>query len=330
MTADEVITLRKQDNKSDDMHVKHRFESLFLQFLTKGKNEGYTNGTLQSIYASVRSFFEIHYYPLQMRKKDYPKSVADGVKRATKEAVLEIIAENNISLTAKVLTANDTGLGVSDLRRLNCDVILDNPNDDFIHIHTKRQKTGDIVDTFLGHDAITALKNYLELRRKGTDKVAPETITRESPLFVTKKETRASRENISTIMKNAFRRHGYKRMSAHSLRKKLQTDLEKGGMNPNWIDQILGHQLINSRGAYSLPTIEELKEAYQNAYDHIRVTPKEITQNQLRIPTATTNTGHETTPEVVEAKTIEEVRKLYQLGYKFDMEMDGIKFFRKT
>ncbi len=44
-------------------------------------------------------------------------------------------------------------------------------------------------------------------------------------------------------------------MSAHSLRKKLQTDLEKAGINSNWIDQMLGHQLINSRDAYSLPTV---------------------------------------------------------------------------
>jgi site-specific recombinase XerD len=64
---------------------------------------------------------------------------------------------------------------------------------------------------------------------------------------------------------------GEKRVSAHSLRKKLQTDLEKAGINSNWIDQILGHQLINSRDAYSLPTDEELKDAYAKAYDYIRV-----------------------------------------------------------
>ena len=63
-------------------------------------------------------------------------------------------------------------------------------------------------------------------------------------------------------------------MSAHSLRKKLQTDLEKAGINSNWIDQILGHQLINSRDAYSLPTDEELKEAYLKAYQFIRVYPE--------------------------------------------------------
>jgi hypothetical protein len=63
-------------------------------------------------------------------------------------------------------------------------------------------------------------------------------------------------------------------MSAHSLRKKLQTDLERAGVNTNWIDQILGHKLINSRDAYSLPTDEELREAYKEAYKFIKVYPE--------------------------------------------------------
>ena len=72
---------------------------------------------------------------------------------------------------------------------------------------------------------------------------------------------------------------------AHSLRKKLQTDLEKAGINSNWIDQILGHKLINSRDAYSQPTDEELKEAYMKAYKFIKVYPEINTaQKQITEP----------------------------------------------
>jgi hypothetical protein len=115
MNADEVLTKRIQDSKAEDMQTRHRFESLFKEFLANCKEQGYQNGTLQSIYAGIRSFFEMHYYPLQMRKKDYPKSTANGVRRATKQAILKIIQENNIHLTAKILTGNDTGMGTSDL-----------------------------------------------------------------------------------------------------------------------------------------------------------------------------------------------------------------------
>jgi hypothetical protein len=79
-------------------------------------------------------------------------------------------------------------------------------------------------------------------------------------------------------------------MSAHSLRKKLQTDLEKAGVNPNWIDQILGHQLINSRDAYSLPTDEELK-VYAQAYPLIKVYP-EVNAKPLQTPKPETTDGY--------------------------------------
>ena len=47
--------------------------------------------TRQIYFASIRSFFEIHYSPLAMRKGDYPTGDSSGVKRATKEAILRVL-----------------------------------------------------------------------------------------------------------------------------------------------------------------------------------------------------------------------------------------------
>ena len=123
-------------------------------------------------------------------------------------------------------------------------------------------------------------------------------------------------------------------MSAHSLRKKLQTDLEKAGINSNWIDQILGHQLINSRDAYSLPTDEELKEAYMKAYQFIKVFPevkttvKQTPPETAPILTEVSALGEENYP-VAEAKNMEQVKALLTKGYKYEMEYEGIKLFVK-
>ncbi len=70
-----------------------------------------------------------------------------------------------------------------------------------------------------------------------------------------------NRISSSHIIELAFREVEESRMSAHSLGKRLQTKLEKGGMPTNWIDQVLGHKLINSRDAYSLPTDEGTKRS---------------------------------------------------------------------
>jgi integrase len=329
MTADEVLAQRIRDTASQDRKIQRRFESLLLKFIAYEKERGYAPLTLQTIWASVRSFFEIHYYPLMMRKKDYPKGASNGVRRATKEAILKVIESNprnKTTLTALIMAFKDSGLRVSDMRKLKCNVILENPNADIIPITLITEKTNLKAKTFFGKEAIEALKTYIEHRKKGSRKIKPENVTNDSPLFRIWKRGNVkpmSRENMTTLIRNAFLRIGEKKVSAHSLRKKLQTDLEKGNVNPNWIDQILGHELINSRDAYSLPTDEELKEAYRNAYRFIRVSPEITTSTQA--PATSTQEEY----SVAEARNMEEVKQLLAKGYKYEMDFNGIKLFTK-
>jgi site-specific recombinase XerD len=135
-----------------------------------------------------------------------------------------------------------------------------------------------LAKTFIGKEAVDALREYFRKREAGATKwhkcVPPEKITPVSPLF--KKwsggnVTRMNRISASHVIRNAFVNVGETRMSAHSIRKRLQTNLEKGGMPTNWVDQVLGHKLINSRDAYSLPTDEELRDAYIQAYPLVAV-----------------------------------------------------------
>lgn len=343
--SDKLLQQRIEHLRSTDIKTQRTIESFFLQFLKDLKQRReYENGTLQVVFASIRSFFEMHYVPLRTRRKDYPRSTANGVRRATKEALIRVLTEytprNKEAFKALIMTFKDTGLRVSDLVMLNCDVILDNLDKDFIPITVRTEKTGLIAKTFLGADAINALEEYLEARRKGSRAVEAETITKNSPLIRTWENgtvKRMSREGASTIIREAFLAIGEKKMSAHSLRKKLQTDLEKAGINSNWIDQILGHELINSRDAYSLPTDEELQEAYEQAYPQIKITPDitpiqtttATTQPQTKIPIQVTTTGTQENFDVAEAHNIQEVKTLLAKGYKFAMECDGIKLFTK-
>jgi len=142
MTADEVLAQRIRDATSQDRKIQ-RFESFLLKFIACEKERGYAPLTLQTIWASVRSFFEIHYYPLMMRKKDYPKGDSNGVRRATKEAILKVIESkprNKTTLTALIMAFKDSELRVSDMRKLKCNVILENPNADIIPISVITEK----------------------------------------------------------------------------------------------------------------------------------------------------------------------------------------------
>jgi site-specific recombinase XerD len=281
-----------------------------------------------------------------MRKGDYPTGDSNGVKRATKEAILKVLSNkhqrNKLTIKAIMLFIKDSGLRVSDVKRLNYGEIakqMEN-GETIIQINVITEKTNLLAKTFIGEEAIQALKEYIEARKRGSKDnrhVKPELITINSPLFKvwTQGEVRRySRHSLLSIMREAFASVNEDRMSAHSLRKKLQTDLEKAGINSNWIDQILGHQLINSRDAYSLPTDEELKEAYTKAYQYIRVYPetesmtKESSKEQTPILAGATKAPEESYP-VAEARNMAEVKQLLARGYTYEMDYDEIKLFTK-
>ncbi len=327
-TADKLLQQRTEHLKHDDIKVQRTVESYFLQFLRdlKEKRE-YENGTLQVVFAGIRSFFECHYVPLRTRRKDYPKSTPNGVRRATKQAIIRALevygerARNKETFKALMMCFKDTGLRVIDLLGLNCDVILGNLEKEIIPLTIRTEKTGYLAKTFFGKDAIQVLREYIEARQKGSRNLDPETITKDSPLFRTwrrGKVKRMSRMNASTVIRNAFLATGEKRMSAHSLRKGLQTALEKGGMPTNWIDQVLGHELINSRDAYSLPTDEELQEAYLQAYHVIAIDPR-----------ATPTKQEKKQPDIIEVRTLEEAKQAILNHYHQAGEFNGIKLYTK-
>jgi site-specific recombinase XerD len=319
-TADELLAERIQEVRSDNKQVQRHAETTFKSFLALMR-KFYKPKTMQNIYASVRSFYELHNYPLKMRKSDYPKGEGIGQLRATTQACQKVLAKANIPLKALTTTINDTGLGVSDIRHLKASIILDNPEAKIIRIQMLRQKTGDKIHTFLGEEAIAALKEYLKLRETGTANIPAETISRDSPLFRTwnKNVKTPTRTGLSSVIAQAFKRAGFKNMSAHSFRKKLQTTLEKSGMNTNWIDLVLGHQLINSRDAYSLPTDEELEEAYTKAYDTIRILPS----------TQPKENPQEKQPDIIEVTTLEEAKQAILNGYHQAGTFNGIGLYTK-
>ena len=346
-TADELIQERAEDQTNKDVKIQRRIESQLIQFLRETRQNGYSPATLQTIYAAVKSFFEIHYFPLRMRRGDYPKGESIGVRAATKDmiqkALIQTKTRNKYETKAVILFLKDSGLRVSDARNLNYGDIQKQLESGakIISITVVTQKSKIIAKTFIGEEAIAALKTYLTTRRKGNRNLPPEEITNDSPLFRTWEShtaQRIPRSTMSNVVRNAFMRIDEPAISAHSLRKFLQTSLEAAGVNVNWIDQMLGHRLINSRDAYSKPTDEQLKEAYTKAYKFLRVYPdlsatkQEETCKPLETQIKTsppTVTATEETYRVAEARNMEEVKKLLAFGYKYEMEMEGVKLFVK-
>jgi site-specific recombinase XerD len=228
-----------------------------------------------------------------MRRGDYPSGESLGVKAANKENIVKAIENkanrNKTAIKAAILFLKDSGLRISDARLFNYGDMKEQleRGDEFIEVARITQKQKTIAKPFIGPEAIHALKTYLQEREQGSRRVPPEKLTDTSPLFRTWESTkiqRIQRNSFSSLIRQTFLRINEQHTTAHSLRKYLQTNLEAAGINANWIDQILGHKLINSRDAYSKPTDEQLREAYINAYKFIQVYP------DLDTPRPQTNT----------------------------------------
>ena len=210
-------------------------ESQLLAFIGKKKAESYAIATQQIYFASIRSFFEIHYFPLIMRRGDYPKGDSNGVKRATKEAILKVLnnkTRNSVTIKPLILFMKDTGLRVSDVRRLKYGDIANQfeKGDKIIQINIITQKTKLLAKTFMGEESIQALKEYFEARRKGSKNVAPETITRNSPSVQTL-GTRRSKTNTKTfiiiINTRSFCKRQRRENNSPQLKKKTANRLRK-------------------------------------------------------------------------------------------------------
>jgi hypothetical protein len=149
-----------------------------------------------------------------------------------------------------------------------------------IHIHVEAEITKGKYhdyDTFLGAEAALYLKLYLEQRRQGSPdgRNPPEEITDDSPLI--RDETRhAPRaigpKQIRRVVHHLYVEAGLIKQSngrmydlrVHSIRKFFKTQLLAFGMQPDYVDYMMGHTIDTYHDIQSLG-IESLRKAYHAA-----------------------------------------------------------------
>jgi integrase len=338
-TPDELIFERKSDLKSDDDRIRHRAEMVVKKYLRVLEDNGLSPNTIRTYFAAIRSFYQRNYAELKFFRRDAPKviTVAEGAKAANQEEIRGMIEVSKPRTKALILFLKDTGLSISDTSKLILKNLgFDSVNEIFeaeapISLITNRQKTQMPVVTFVGREALDAIKTTLRLRQRGSAElkirrygrdeikggIPPEELTLESPLFRSYgkflKTLRKPRidllkpNSISVLIRKAAIQAGIwkKGFSAHALRRYFQTSLESAGINRNWIKLMMGHKLEGVEGSYSQPQVEQLREVYVRAYPKLAI--NEVTEQLSRV-------------ESLEA----EVEKLTINGKKRDESLQGV------
>jgi hypothetical protein len=119
---------------------------------------------------------------------------------------------------------------------------------------------------FLHKEAADTLKLYFKTR---------EELRPEDPVFspVRGEEKRLTSSTIRSQFLLASEKSGVN-LSPHDFRRFVQTQLEAARIQPNWIRKIMGKIVRGEESPYSMPKIEQLRDAFKSAMPYLTLTPK--------------------------------------------------------
>jgi len=156
-----------------------------------------------------------------------------------------------------------------------------------VHVHVEAEivkgKYGDY-DTFLGSEATEYLRLYLDVRRRGNPKNGnpPETLTSESPLIRNEKSRipkSIGSKQVRKIVHDLYVKAGLLKapkgrmyeLRVHSLRKFFKTQLLALGVQPDYVDYMMGHT-VDTYHDIQMKGIEFLRNIY--AASGLSIRPK--------------------------------------------------------
>lgn len=277
---DKIIAKRLEDMESSDIEKRIRFETLLRKFQIGYKMQEKLVAAREAAVA-VKSFFYHNSLPLAM--KAGKKICKEVKKRLTIQEVKHLLKFCDVRERAIVLLLLQTGARPETLVLLTYGHVKDQlESGDFpitVDLSIHEVKGGYAPYTMIiGTEACQALVEYIEYRKRGTKCTAPEKITCESPLirkihsfeFIGTDELRKTIRNIH--IDSGIK----KRITPYTFRRTFQTIMERQ-MPVNWVDRLMGHVLFKGiQGeAYSVPTLQELRDAYIEAEPYISVVDRE-------------------------------------------------------
>lgn len=269
---DRLIAERKVHLKNDDESIKRKHEESAQEWYNYLRNERKLSpNTSASMIACVRSFYKANYVDLKLRT---PQTwVIKESKIPTREELKKMIDScNNLRDKALILIQAQSGLSNSDIIKLKYGYIREqfelgkNP----IKVTLVREKEKVHFSTFIGTDAIEALKVYLNYRRNGTKKLEPEILTDDSPLLATfDRQPITSTRTIHDIIASTSMRVGLKNVHPHALRKYFASALRNAGVNETIVEYMMGHKLPAVKKAYF--SEQELEDSYRRAEPYLSI-----------------------------------------------------------
>lgn len=282
VTPDELYDLHFKASKSEDPRMRGALPLKLSEFMRDLVKKGRAEGTARTYAKAVRSFFKVNRLEFELLPGEIPKAEhqgqryigADEIKMLLERVSAEFWERNR----ALIMVLKDTGLRVSDVAGFDvehfetADKILDDQGEFRVFNELYRiKKTRSWAYVHMGPEAVDKVKEYIALDRRSS-----------GPMFLDRDGKRIRALNITTILRRLCRKlNKGGKVSAHSLRKFHETQLETAKMSDNWISKLQGRLIRKSTGPYSKPEearaesrpedTSVLTEAYIKAYPKLSV-----------------------------------------------------------
>ena len=292
----------------------YQHEDMVVGFLKEIGKE-YSPYYTQSHRSAISSFYKYNRVPLNLLVNPVVYSIRQD-RVPSQDEVHRMCAVSNVRDTAIILFQYQSGLRNDTISKLTYASVKDELEKGTVscrvHVMGYQAKEGIEHDTFIGKDAIEALKLSLDERRRGLfepSRGEKEDIVQESPLFRAHLTSAGGKKlkgkdrimpkvsySVSYVVSKAAKlsgvsekvkaEHGsgtlYYPVHAHTLRKAFNTALEHAGVAENWRQYMMGHKLRGVENSYSKPSLESLREAYTRAEPNLSIyTIPKITEKTI-------------------------------------------------
>lgn len=310
------------------------FRDRVVEMLGGLRSRGRTSATVKSYYLILRGFLKANGvdFELDARLRTW---VEKPIRPVTKEELRRLRAAADPRMRAAIDCLKDSGLPPADLLELNVGDVRAQleANQVPVVIEKVRRKTRIRFYTFLGPEAVSSLKAYLEMRRNLGINTSDE-----APLFVRrdKKGVRMRYDNLAWMFNMVKKRAGVEndkngRINLYSLRKYFTTNLRAAGINELFPKIWSGHSL-GVEQAYFMPSLEEQKKQYLQHYgalaveEHGSIDVEKLKREQLLATARLLGLGEaeiEKIRSALEYRSFDEIVETLQNSLKYESRYAG-------
>jgi integrase/recombinase XerD len=246
---------------------------------SRGKGEhkitgkGLSDKLAQMQVSAIRSFYATYDLTVRLKgRRKLPRPRVENKRMIISAEQVKVLVDHARSPRdrALILINFQGGLDVSTLCSLRYGDIAEGlaKNEYPLKLDLHRQKTGTDFYTFLGRDAIEALKAYLaDMKQRGV------TFTHSTPLFVQGRGKAALKtENVQAVMREVALRSGFiddknngkefNPLGPHALRESFGSIMTNSGVPDTIVDFWHGHEIGEMAEAYRSVQLESLKKMY--------------------------------------------------------------------